>query len=54
MIMNNIFHRGEILHEELLFNARNAQCNARYVGKRIEQAYENFKEEKQSLVNSAV
>lgn len=40
--MNNLFHSGEIVQEEIIFNARFGSAQTRFVTKRIEQAYQNF------------
>lgn len=40
--MNNLFHFGEIVQEEIIFNARYGTAQSRFVSKRINQSYENF------------
>lgn len=40
--LNNLFHNGEIVQEELIFNARYGTSQARFISKRIEREYENF------------
>lgn len=40
--LNNLFHNGEIVQEELIFNARYGTAQARFISRRIEREYENF------------
>lgn len=40
--LNNLFHNGEIVQEELIFNARYGTAQARFISKRIEREHENF------------
>lgn len=42
IVLNNLFFTGEILQEEIIFNARFGTSQARFIPNRIEQAYTNF------------
>lgn len=42
IVLNNLFFTGEIVQEEIIFNARFGSSQARFISKRIEQAYINF------------
>ncbi|MBO0588163.1 MULTISPECIES: ThiF family adenylyltransferase [unclassified Sporosarcina] len=43
--MNNLFHSGEIVQEEIIFNARFGSAQTRFVSKRTKQLFKNFFEE---------
>lgn len=47
IILNNLFHTGEIHQSEITFNARYGQSNAKFIDKRIERAYKEFLQSKE-------
>lgn len=44
VVLNNLLFNGEIMQEEIIFNARFGSSQVRFISKRIEQAYNFFKE----------
>ncbi|MEK4487946.1 ThiF family adenylyltransferase [Psychrobacillus sp. FSL H8-0484] len=40
--LNNLFYSGEIVQEEILFNARYGTAQARFVSNHVEKEYQNF------------
>lgn len=47
IVLNNLFHTGEIHQFEITFNARYGQSNAKFIDKRIERAYNEFLQSKE-------
>lgn len=53
--LNNLFHSGEIVQEEIIFNARFGSAQTRFVSNRIKQLYKNFfKEMKENEAASSI